>query len=157
MCLEERAPRHRTPSAGRKACRLQDARNRRAAHMMAHVLQGALNAGVAPRRIVSGHPHHERTDARLQPDAARTGAAVGPLPCDQLPVPPKNGVGCHEGPDSAQQPTAQAMAEFREAPTLVVLKTQPPSFKTDLPHTILFAEKRDQVLVFTLSLSAQYR
>jgi hypothetical protein len=49
------------------------------------------------------------------------------------------------------------MAEFREAPTLVVLKTQPPSFKTDLQHTILFAEKRDRVLVFTLSPSAQDR
>ena len=43
------------------------------------------------------------------------------------------------------------MAEFREAPTLVVLETQPLSPKTDLQHTILFAEKRDHVLVFTLS------
>jgi hypothetical protein len=49
------------------------------------------------------------------------------------------------------------MAEFREAPTLVVLKTQPPSCKTDFQHTILFAEKRDQVLVFTLSPSPQHR
>jgi hypothetical protein len=58
--------------------------------------------------------------------------------------------------DSAQQPAPQAMAEFREAPTLVVLETQPTSLKTYLQHTILFAEKRDHVLVFTLSPSAQH-
>jgi hypothetical protein len=72
-------------------------------------------------------------------------------------MPPKNRVGGHERRDSAQQPAAQAIAEFREAPTLVVVKTQPPSFKTDLQHTIVFAEKRDHVLVFTLSPSAQHR
>jgi hypothetical protein len=55
----------------------------------------------------------------------------------------------------AQQP-APAVAELREAPTLVVVETQPLSLKTDLQHTILFAEKRDHVLVFTLSPSAQH-
>jgi len=50
-----------------------------------------------------------------------------------------------------------AVAEFREAPTLVVVETQPLSLKTDLQHTILFAEKRDHVLVFTLSPGAQHR
>jgi hypothetical protein len=49
------------------------------------------------------------------------------------------------------------MAEFREAPTLVVLETQPTSLKTDLQHSILFAEKRDHVLEFTLSPGAQHR
>ena len=59
-----------------------------------------------------------------------------PLPRDQLPVPPKNRVGRHEGRDSAQHTAAQAMAEFREAPTLVVLETQPTSLKTDSQHSI---------------------
>jgi hypothetical protein len=93
----------------------------------------------------------------MQPDAACTSAAVSPLPRDQLPVPQKNGVGRHEGRDSARQLAAQAMAEFCEAPALVVVETQPLSLKTDLQHTILFAEKRDHVLVFTLSPSAQHR
>jgi transposase InsO family protein len=47
------------------------------------------------------------------------------------------------------------MAECCEAPTFVVLETQPPSRKTDLQHAILFAKKRDHVLVFTLAPSAQ--
>ena len=124
---------------------------------MAHVLQRALDPRVAPRRIVCSHPYHERTDERLQPEAARTGAAVGPLPRDQHPVPPKHGVGRHERRDSAQQPASQAMAEFGEAPTLVVVEAQSLSLKTDLQHTILFAQKRDHVLVFTLSPRAQHR
>jgi hypothetical protein len=49
------------------------------------------------------------------------------------------------------------MAEFRETPTLVVIEPQPLPLKTDLQHTILFAEKRDRVLVFTLSPRAQHR
>jgi hypothetical protein len=61
------------------------------------------------------------------------------------------------GRDPAQQPAPQAMAEFCEAPTLVVRETQPLSLKTDLQHTILFSEKRDHVLVFTLSPRAQHR
>jgi hypothetical protein len=62
-------------------------------------------------------------------------------------VPPKNRVRGHERRDSAQQPAAQAMAEFRETPALVVIEPQPLPLKADLQHTILFAEKRDRVLV----------
>jgi hypothetical protein len=49
------------------------------------------------------------------------------------------------------------MAEFREAPTLVVLETQLTSLKTDLQHSILCAENRDHVLEFPLSPGAQHR
>lgn len=128
MRVEEREPRHRALSAGRNACRLQDARNRRPAHVMAHVLQGALNPRVAPRRIA--RPALGATEERCRASrGSRLGTAAG----------------------------AQAMAEFREAPTFVVFETQPPPLKTDLHHTILFAEKRDHVLDFTLSATAQHR
>jgi hypothetical protein len=67
-------------------------------------------------------------------------------------VPPKqHDVGRHERGDLAQQPAPQAVAECCEAPTPVVLETQPPSRKTDLQHTILFAKKRDHVLEFMLA------
>jgi hypothetical protein len=49
------------------------------------------------------------------------------------------------------------MAEFREAATLVVIETQSLPRKTGLQHTILFAEKCDHVLVFTLSPGTHYR
>jgi hypothetical protein len=37
----------------------------------------------------------------------------------------ENGIGRHESCDADQQLTSQAMAQFREAPTLVVVQTQP--------------------------------
>jgi len=49
------------------------------------------------------------------------------------------------------------MAELRQASPLRFIETQPLFFKTDLQHTILFAEKRDHVFVLTLSPSAQHR
>jgi hypothetical protein len=72
-------------------------------------------------------------------------------------VPSKDGVGRHERRDLAQQPAPQAVVEFGEAPTLVIVETEPLSPKTGLQHPILFAEKRDHVLVFTLAPSAQHR
>jgi hypothetical protein len=53
---------------------------------MPNVLQRPLDAGIAPGRILGGHPHDERTDARLQPDAPSAGTAVRPLPAHQLPI-----------------------------------------------------------------------
>ena len=82
------------------------------------------------------------TSARMRAPATRHGShgrCRSPLPRDQLPVPPKNRVRGHERRDSAQQPAAQAMAEFRETPTLLVIEPQPLPLKTDLQHTILFA------------------
>ena len=120
----------------------------------------SLTASNRPRgrlRRRCGHAYHKRPDARLQRGAAPMGAAIRPLPRDQFPVPAKNGVGRDERCDLAQQPAPQAVAEFCEAPTLVIVETQPPSLKTDLQHTILFAEKRDRVFVFTLSPRAEHR
>jgi hypothetical protein len=71
-------------------------------------------------------------------------------------VSPKNGVGRHERRDLAHQPAPQAVTEFCEAPTLVIVETQPMSAKTNLQHSILFTEKRDHILPFTLAPSAQH-
>jgi hypothetical protein len=42
------------------------------------------------------------------------------------------------------------MAEFREAPTLVVLQTESLALKARFQDAVLFAEKGDHVLLFTL-------
>ena len=46
------------------------------------------------------------------------------------------------------------MAQFREAPTLVVVQTQSSPSEPRFQHAILFAEKRDHVLLVTLVLGA---
>ena len=83
--------------------------------------------------------------------------AIRPLPSDQLTVPPENGVGRHDGHDSANSPASQAMAQFGETPTLVVIQTQTLSLEPCLQHPVLLAEERDHVLLLLLKPAAQYR
>jgi hypothetical protein len=129
--LESCAPRHRA-CRPRKACRLQDARDRRS-DVMAHVLQSASNPRIAQVGLGVWPSVPRSHDARRQPDAARTGAAVDPLPGDQL-----------------------AMAEFREAPTLVVLERKPTSLKMEpSAHNRLREETRSRPRV-KLSSNAQH-
>ena len=49
------------------------------------------------------------------------------------------------------------MAQFREAPTLVVLQTQSLARKARFQDAVLFAEKGDHVLLFTQEPPAQER
>ena len=66
MRLQERAPHHRALTTRRDASRAQNSRDRSAADSMAKVLQGALNARVAPRRILRRHPDNQCSKVRLQ-------------------------------------------------------------------------------------------
>jgi hypothetical protein len=109
MRPDKRAPCHRALSAGRDACRLQDARNRRPAHVVTHVLQGALHARVAPGRILRRHPHHERTNACLQPGAATACAAVHPF----CAPPGATGEWCRASRGSQRGSTAGVLSDGR--------------------------------------------
>jgi hypothetical protein len=63
--------------------------------LVPEVSQCALDAVVAPGRILPGHAQHEFDDLRSDPrapDASATIAAV-PLLGDELPVPTKDGIG----------------------------------------------------------------
>jgi len=73
----------------------QDARNRRAANAMPHVLQRTLNPRVAPGRVVLGHPHDQMPD--LGQHTPRLGSSrVGPFTSDELSVPPQQGIRRHD-------------------------------------------------------------
>jgi hypothetical protein len=71
-------------------------------------------------------------------------------------MPPENGVGRHEGDDAGQHLASHAMTQFRAAPTLVVVQTQSSLSKPRFQDAILFAEKRDHVLLFTLAPATQH-
>jgi hypothetical protein len=157
MRLEERAPRHRALSAGRKACRLQDARNRRPAHMMPHVLHRRLTCGCSP---TSDCPWPSARRA----NGCAPGTRRGSHGCRRRSTSPRSTPGATEewcrasrgsrlgtiagGPGDGRVPRGADARGPQDAP---------PSFKADFQHTILFAEKRHQVLVFTLSPSPQHR
>jgi hypothetical protein len=65
-------------------------------------------------------------------------------------MPPENGFRRHKGRDAGQQLPSQTMAQFREAPTLVVLQTQSLAIKARFQDAVLFAEEGNHVLLFTL-------
>ena len=71
-------------------------------------------------------------------------------------MPAQNRVRRHDRRDARQQPAAQAMAQFGEASSFVVIQTQSPSLEPRLQHAILFAQERDDVLLLALKPATQH-
>jgi hypothetical protein len=89
----------------------EDRFSRVARHVVAETLQPAADAGVAPGRVLGRHADHERGDVRL--GARATGAPrprVVVLPGDEPPVPPEDGVGCHDSGDVCEAVPAEDLA-----------------------------------------------
>jgi hypothetical protein len=63
--------------------------DRRSTHAMPNILEGALDSGVAPRRILLRHPDDEPADLRQDAATSRT-CSVRPFPRDELPMPAQN-------------------------------------------------------------------
>jgi hypothetical protein len=78
---------------------------------MTQILQRTLNTGVAPARILGRHLHDQAPNFRKDAGASRPALGVRPFSNDQLPVPPKNGVGCDNRRDLRQNPTTKTRAE----------------------------------------------
>ena len=91
---------------------------------MAQVPQRALNAGVAPRRVLSRHPNHQRAKVCLQTSGTAAAAAIGPFACHELAVPAQNSVRRHDSRDLRQQPTTEPVSSFGEPSALAVVETQ---------------------------------
>ena len=60
---------------------------------MTKILQRALNARIAPARILGRHPYDEAANLREHAGPSRAVLRVRPLPGDELPVPAENRVG----------------------------------------------------------------
>ena len=67
---------------------------------MIQILQRALDARVAPARILGRHPHDEAANLREHAGPSRTTLRVRPFPGDELPVPSKNRVGCEKAAEA---------------------------------------------------------
>jgi hypothetical protein len=92
MRTQERPPRRGPLRYRRQAVRLQDPRNRRAAHAVTDVLYGPLDPRVASRRILLRHPDHDAPD--LGEHVATTGTGrIRPFPGDELTMPAQQRLG----------------------------------------------------------------
>ena len=103
MRLHERAPRHRALPAGWNALGAQDPRDRRPADVVAQVLSRALQARVAPRRVLGRHRNDEHSEACLRVRRTASAGAIRPRARHQLAVPPQNGVGRHDSRELREQ------------------------------------------------------
>jgi hypothetical protein len=59
---------------------------------MPEILQGTLDAWVAPAGIIAGHPYYPAADLQ-EPRPSRLTPRVRPFLDDELPVPPEDRVG----------------------------------------------------------------
>ena len=135
----------------------QNARDRRTADAVAQVLQRALNARVAPRRVLSRHPNDQRSKVCLQASGTAAAGAIRPFARHQLAVPAQNGVRRHDGRDLREQPATEPVSQFGEASALAVVETQALPGEPGLQQSILFAQERDDVGLLTMEPAAQGR
>jgi hypothetical protein len=85
--LQKGLPRRRPLRRRRNPVRFQDPRHRSPADSMADVLQRADDPGVAPCRVLFGHPHHQARISASTPGRPSRRPRVRPFPCDEPPRP----------------------------------------------------------------------
>ena len=111
---------------GRDAVVYVDCFDRIPANLVAEALQATADARVAPGGILVRHAYHKRSDVWLGRRA--TGASlVGTVVFlgDELPVPPQDGVGCHDARDHCKAASAKDLAFHGQAASLVVGEARP--------------------------------
>jgi hypothetical protein len=114
----------RCASRSATALLLENRGDRRPCHAMTEVLQRALDARVAPGRVLGRHPHDEAANLRKRVGPPGAAPAMRPFPRDKLPVPAKNRVRGDNRRDVRQQPTTEERATGSQAPSVVVREAQ---------------------------------
>ena len=111
---------------------------------MADVVQRALDPRAAPRRILRRHAHHEALN--LEQHAATTRpVGVGPLPGDQLTVPPQQRIRRRDRGDLPQSRTADSVRSCGQPTAIVVRETQPMPTKLTPQKPVFFNQVRDRL------------
>jgi hypothetical protein len=98
---------------------------------MPDILEGALDPGVAPSRILVRHPHDQPANLSEYTVTARALVWVRPLPYDELPMPRLNRVWCHDGGDLTQHLPSQPLSPDRQPSPIGIGERQP--LLTQLP------------------------
>ncbi len=84
MRPQKRLPRRRPLTTWWDALLLENRRNGRPRHAMTEILQRALDAGIAPARIVSRHPHDEAPNLREHAGAGACGCTPQKLSAEAI-------------------------------------------------------------------------
>ena len=65
-------------------------------------------------------------------------SCVRPLPCDELAMPPKQRIGCHNGGNLAQGTPTQPVRSRGQSSPVVIGETQPPPTQLPAQEAVLF-------------------
>jgi len=124
MRPQKRLPRRRPLTTWWDALLLENRRNGRPRHAMTEVLQRALDAGIAPGRILGRHSHDQASNRREHCGPSRPALRVRPFPGDELPMPAKNRIRRDNRGNLRQDPATKTRAEARQAPPFVISCTR---------------------------------
>jgi hypothetical protein len=147
MGPQKRLPGGRPRRHRRNALRFQDPGNRRSPHSMPNVLQGPANASVAPGWVFFGHPRDELPDLLDHAGTSEPLAGIGPLPSDQMSVPPQNRVGRHDRRDLTQRCASKTLSTHREATPLIIRESQTSAAQLGPQDAILLHQIPDHILL----------
>src|SRR5262245_11096276 len=122
---------------------------------MPEVLQRALDPPVAPRRILSRHPHCQLAD--LGEDAGPSDAASGrrPFPRDELAVPSQNRLGGDKRRYLRQHRSPEHVAPTRQPAALRVGQLQPASSDLRFENAILLSQILNYVELVAIDPTCQ--
>jgi hypothetical protein len=119
---------------------LENRGNGRSRHAVPQTLQRALEASVAPARILGRHAYDQAANLREHVGASRPAFRVGPLPGDELPVPAENRVGRDDRRNLCQKPPTERRAESSQAPPFVVSEPYALIAQARLQNAVLFPQ-----------------
>ena len=154
MRLQEGCPRSSLAPLG---CRLdpvvvQDPLHRAPGDRVAEIRERAADPGVAPRRILDRHPHHEFGDLPSCHRPASTPAAGAAVVFhgDQTPVPAQDRIWGDDAGHLTQDPPAEFLAAYGESATLGVGQAQRSRPQVLPEDPILLPEIVDQVFLVAI-------
>ena len=124
---------------------LEDRGDRRPRHAMPQILQRALNAGVAPARILGRHPHGQAANLGKYAGPSTSTRLVRPFPGDEHPVPAKNRIGRDNRRHLDQDLATETGAEDRQPPPFVVGEPHALAAELSLQDSVLFAQVLDDL------------
>src|SRR5215218_9757752 len=112
---------------------------------MPEVLEGTLDARVAPAGILPRHPSDQFADLRDHTATSWPVLSVGPFPSDELPVPSEQRVRRDDRRDLTQGLTAQPVGSRGKRPPVVIGESQAPPTQLPPQNPILLDQVREHL------------
>jgi len=150
VALQERAPARRPIRRGLNAFSLEDAGDGGGADSVPEILELALDARVAPGRVLGGHAQDEALDREHHASATLHRLRIRPLRRDQPAVPAHDRVGRDDGGELPEKAPTEERPLCCESSPLVIGESQAIGTELLSQDAVLFAQVVDRTLLFAV-------